>query len=177
MSFLHVHEVVCAAFFAWFSLSVLHQVRLFSSKMGRFDPLGLLPRWTFFAPNPGIYDYHIVYREVNDGDGSDLNPDTSNSWRHIQIISETAAIPLLWNPERRIAKTISDISNSIIGMLREKIAPDVVPYTPSYFLMTHLAQRGVTRGSKIEWAIVKSHGFHGNRTFSPVFVSNVHEVA
>jgi hypothetical protein len=154
MSFLHVHEVVCAAFFAWFSLSVLHQVRLFSSKMGRFDPLGLLPRWTFFAPNPGIYDYHIVYREVNDGDGSDLNPDTSNSWRHIQIISETAA-----------------------RMLRKKIAPDVVPYTPSYFLMTHLAQRGVTRGSKIEWAIVKSHGFHGNRTFSPVFVSNVHEVA
>ena len=47
----------------WFVLSALNQIDPISTRLAPYDPLGLLPRWTFFAPHPGIYDYHLLYRE------------------------------------------------------------------------------------------------------------------
>jgi hypothetical protein len=175
---MQVHQITCTLFTSWFVLSVFFQFRKLSAKMSRYDPLGLLPRWTFFAPNPGIYDYHIVYRAIAGEDTKVNESFTATSWQNIQIFRASSAIPFLWNPERRVSKTVSDATNSIIGVLRQSTkGQDLVCYTPAYFLITHLAQRATALGTKIEWAIVRSHGFRGDRVISPVFVSNVHEVA
>jgi hypothetical protein len=56
----------------WFVLSVLEQLRtilrtspgptlrVLDGCLQAVSPL--LPRWTFFAPNPGTVDYHLCYR-------------------------------------------------------------------------------------------------------------------
>jgi hypothetical protein len=176
MALSYLHQVLCALFGAWFVMSIFFQVPRYSLKMSRYDPLGLLPKWTFFAPNPGIHDYHIVRRiAANAFESSEAPaPHEVASWQNIRPLGDTQSIPFLWNPDRRIKKTLSDATNSIISVLRRsKNGGDFVPYTPAYFLITHLAQRDAVPGTRVEWAIVRSHGFVGDRAVSPVFVSNL----
>jgi hypothetical protein len=177
MALAYLHHMFCALFAAWFVLSIFFQVPRFSPKMSFYDPLGLLPKWTFFAPNPGIHDYHIVSRTIEDSaNGDEVSDD--RPWEVVRPLRDTPTVPFFWNPDRRVNKTLSDATNSILAVLRRsEHGEKVVPYTPAYFLITHLAQRNAAPGTKIEWAIVRSHGFHGDRALSPVFVSNVHGVA
>ena len=47
----------------WLVITLLAQHPRFQSVINRFNGLHVIPRWTFFAPNPGVRDYHLVIRE------------------------------------------------------------------------------------------------------------------
>ncbi len=176
--------IVAAAFAVWFLLSVGFQTSWFATKIGKFDKFGLLPRWTFFAPNPGRHDYHLVYRECGaDVDLSSLErleaaaPQLS-PWIEVPDLHEGRSLLFLWHPQRRITKTMTDIVNGLLlarGRLTER--PSLVQFTVEYFLLLHLIQRGASPAVKRQFAIVRTRGFESERERDIVFVSNFHRAA
>ena len=144
-----------------FVLSALNQIDPISRRLGPYDPLGLLPRWTFFAPHPGIYDYHLLYRECESVETPLATPQMFEEAKH--LVGPWTQVPdlypgssrfMLWNPQRRVTKTISDI---VAGMTMLSLAypklGDGMQYTTYYWLLLHLIQQQSRREGQRQFAL------------------------
>jgi len=169
-------------FAIWFALSIAYQFSAVSEKLGPFDRFALLPRWTFFAPNPGMQDHHLVYRECLSGDidlstlqAQEAASANLSSWREVTDLCPGFAIPLLWNPQRRVTKTITDVSNSLLTMRRR--SPEGAKYahfTVEYFLLLHLTMRDARAPARRQFAVLRTHGFGAERSARAIFLSKFH---
>lgn len=122
-------EVLVASFLAlWFVGSVFNQFQLkwFEKIRSNVDHFSLLPLWTFFAPNPGQTDYHLVYRDRR-ADGS------LTEWMELAITESRKFHSFVWNPEKRSKKVISDV----VATLIESIGP-VPPDEAEFAIMLSL---------------------------------------
>ncbi len=95
---------VAAVLGIWIILTLLNQerrTRRFIKHIIAYDIFGLIPIWTFFAPNPGDRDVHLLFRDrCEDG--------RITSWREVHLAGRRR-ITDLWNPRRRINKAIVDV--------------------------------------------------------------------
>jgi hypothetical protein len=95
--------VVIIALTSWFALSVLNQLSFgWAKRLTPPDVLHLIPRWTFFAPRPGMSDHHLLVRQLR-SDG---------------VLSEFRELPIrdrgrwafLLNPDKRVKKAVLDLA-------------------------------------------------------------------
>jgi len=155
---------------AWFLASVVHQFRpRWWRRVTRFDPLHLLPIWTFFAPNPGRHDLHVIYREcsgVRCGPWRQLAPPwVDRSWRWI------------WNPGRYVRKATTDFSNALLDARRTSDDQRAVLLSAAYISLLHwvMAQPSADPESNHrQFALVVTQGFGEGRELDVQFVSEVH---
>jgi hypothetical protein len=94
-------------FLIWFVLTVLNQFHRgrIIHPVKRLDVVGIIPIWTFFAPNPGRNDYHLLFR--------DMTIDESTSvWRTIEIRGRRP-FRCVWHPSRRIHKAVNDVLSQL----------------------------------------------------------------
>jgi hypothetical protein len=177
-------STLAALLVLWFVLSALNQIDPISTRLAPYDALGLLPRWTFFAPHPGIYDYHLIYRECGSLDTPLATPqmfeaakDLVGPWTQVPDLYPGPARFMLWNPQRRVTKTISDI---VAGMTMLRIAypklGDGVQCTTYYWLLLHLIEQHARRQGQRQFALIQSHGFPPARESVLFFLSNFHPV-
>lgn len=102
--------VLASAFAVWFGLSLYGQFQSpRTDTLRRYDVLQLLPIWTFFAPNPGSSDYHVIVRDRR-SDG------TISEWRDAMPIPAQTATSWVWNPMKRRQKVLVDAVASIAEM-------------------------------------------------------------
>lgn len=177
-------SVLATTLIVWFVLSALNQINPISTRLAPYDPLGLLPRWTFFAPHPGIYDYHLLYRECASLETKLTTPQMVEAakhlvgpWTQVPDINPGSARFMLWNPQRRVTKTITDLVAGLT-MLRLEF-PDLgdgIQFTSYYWLLLHLIQRESMRDAQRQFALIQSHGFPPERKSAVFFVSNFHLV-
>ena len=169
----------------WLLISALCQIQSISEWFSPYDPIGLIPRWTFFAPNPGTHDHHIVYRpcdrEIDVSTQQDWldQKDSISDWKQIIAASETGHVLLFfWNPNRRISKTISDAVGNI-NRIAAKF-PEMEKYSyvlVEYLIILNFIQTNVTSpGKKVQWAIVRTQGFSRQTAPTIVFISRFHIV-
>jgi hypothetical protein len=106
-----IRITVASVFISWLLLSAAAQVNAvrntqdksrWTRVLGWVDGwLGLIPRWTFFAPRPGINDFSLLYRfRTADGELSrwfGVTPATAVRWRDA-----------IWNPGKREKKALMD---------------------------------------------------------------------
>jgi hypothetical protein len=98
--------LVAMVLIGWFAASVVHQVQpQFWRRWAARDRLGLLPRWSFFAPNPGRHDIHVVFR---DGTGA-----TWGRWVEIGATPAPRWWRAAWNPYRYARKAVLDLVNGL----------------------------------------------------------------
>jgi hypothetical protein len=99
---------------AWTLLSILNQFEQLDFPFVRFlralDIFNLLPLWTFFAPNPGQSDYHLIYRDR-------YQNDNISEWAQIALSESRRWYSFFWNPHKRSKKVLSDIASSLIASL------------------------------------------------------------
>lgn len=176
-----VETAVMTLLAAWLAGSAAYQFRAVSNLIGRYDRFGLLPRWTFFAPNPGIHDHHLMYRECHsDADLSTPEGAASalaalSSWREVADLVPGHSYLFVWNPQRRVTKTMSDIINNLSAARHKN--PDFVRYiqfTVEYFWLLHLVLRGASPAVQRQFAVIRTHGFGSDRKAEVVFVSKFH---
>jgi hypothetical protein len=102
--------VLIPLFGLWYALTLIHQFLkvLGNNPRGLYDPLQLVPTWTFFAPLPVSVDYHVLYRDYRiEGQASE--------WKELNLLrGGTRAFIALWNPQRRIDKAIIDLSQALL---------------------------------------------------------------
>jgi hypothetical protein len=178
-----LESALAAILVIWLVLSALNQINPISTRLAPYDPLGLLPRWTFFAPHPGIYDYHLLYRECESLDAQlgtlqmvEAAKHLVGPWMQIPDICP-GSTQLCWNPQRRVTKTITDIVAGLTLLrLEYPNLGDGVQFTSYYWLLLHLIQRESRRAGQRQFAVIQSHGFPPERKSAVFFISNFHLV-
>ncbi len=123
--------LVCVLFSLWFLCTIIVQFKesKLTEKIKNYDTFSLLPLWTFFAPNPGVNDYHLLYRDENKNG-------ERTSWEEIEINENRKLLTCLWNPSKRSKKVLSDVIQNIIPMIREfEEKPQIMMFTMPYLLI------------------------------------------
>ncbi|HKF47673.1 MAG TPA: hypothetical protein VKB38_09980 [Terracidiphilus sp.] len=101
----------------WLLVSVPNQ---FTNRLGawvtRINAFGFIPKWTFFAPIPGTFNYHLIYRDLYQ-DGSAM------PWLEVDWCTGRRWFHAVWHPRRLTTKLIIDSINGlgevILHMTRE----------------------------------------------------------
>lgn len=129
--------------------------------------LGLLPYWSFFAPQPPTSDYHLLYRD-HLADGTVL------PWREVQPEKHQWWRPL-WNPQMRQTKALSDV----IGDLNLLVNPSVPPWlevSVPYLLLLHTITNcsHIPTTCSVQFLILNSPGGLSESEPEVLFLSHIH---
>jgi hypothetical protein len=166
---------------AWFVVTILNQPRrtrrLVSAIVSR-DIGGLVPVWTFFAPNPGDTDTHLLFRD-RDVEGR------VTAWREVHVAGRRHVLDL-WNPLRRINKGIVDVVYDLTkrdGRTPQPSGP--VPVTkrrmlsfPYVLLLNYVSQlRGDFGAIERQFAIVRTPGIGFRDQPNVLFVTPFHKLS
>jgi hypothetical protein len=158
---------------AWFAASVLNQFSFrWFDRIRQRDAFSLLPIWSFFAPNPGQSDYHVVYRDRR-ADGS------VSGWNEMDISDTRRPYSWLWNPEKRSKKVITDV----VAMVAEASQSPggatglvlSIPYLLVLNVVNHLqAEPAATHR---QFLIVETYGFVPVEPARALLQSDFHALA
>jgi hypothetical protein len=159
----------------WFFLTLLGQDprRKFQGTL-KLDPSGeFIPDWRFFAPRPGMHDYHLLFRdELPDGEVT--------AWKQISEIERRHPRHLLWYANRRAEKVLADSVVGIVSfnMLEERNKEDIqltVPYLTLLNYVTHQIPHA-DDARRTQFLIAASGGYDESEEPLILFLSNLHPI-
>ncbi|MGE5322718.1 MAG: hypothetical protein ACM3SW_07645 [Actinomycetota bacterium] len=157
----------------WFVLSVLNQFDLtfFKNSVAAYDRFLLLPRYTFFAPNPGCTDYRLLYRDF----GYDNQP---SPWQEVLIVRKRSWLDAVWNPEKRLSKGLFDLTQAMLIIRREYKDPAVLMTSVPYIALAHYVEclPHKTPVKYRQFMIAQSHGYLTETAPETLATSGVHSV-
>jgi hypothetical protein len=149
----------------WLAASVIGQFPgRWNEALRARDAFGLIPSWSFFAPNPARSDCHLVYRHVLD-DGGVTEWTEAFVWRS----TWTRAI---WNPDRRVEKAISDANSHLA---RRKDVGGVHWSTPYLLLLNYVSGLPAPADAvAVQFALLGSFGYDADAAPFARFLSDAH---
>jgi hypothetical protein len=159
--------VISALFAIWLLLSLIAQLPY---KIGSWvrarDPFGVIPSWSFFAPNPARTDPHLLYRHrLADG--------TVTDWTEA-FVGRPVWYRFVWNPDRRAEKAISDATSSLQRRVR---AAGVWLSLPYLLLLEHVSSLPTPHGAVgVQFALMGSWGPGATSEPFVRFVSATHSL-
>lgn len=118
---------IAGALAGWVALTAVsqHPNRTFD-RFRRRDPLGvMIPNWRFFAPDPAVHDFRLMYRY--------LHGDDATEWIEPLSIPRRTWLQGFWFPGRRRDKGLIDICGEFITYLQ--IPGLDLAGTPAYRLL------------------------------------------
>ena len=167
-----IDALVAAIFAAWFVATCLRQLPgSFAARATRWDVTGLLPVWRFFAPMPGPFDFHLVYRdELEDG--------SLTEWAEHRAPPARRWWAFAWNPDKRLRKALLDVSQELArtnaaARTREQVTISV-PYLVLLNFVSALPR--LPPAAKTQFALMVSRGAEYDEKPEFLFVSAPHAV-
>lgn len=165
--------VVVIIYVVWGAATIANQFHSWCPMWLRaLDIFGLIPVWTFFAPNPGMTDYYLLYR--------DRLPDGSfDNWKKIELKgSENGFRLALWNPTKRKHKALSDLVCSLIAVVNHRGVEAVFVSVPYILILNFITSRPHSLGTDCTQFMVLEHsGFSGEQERSRVLMmSGIHRL-
>lgn len=167
--------IVSGIFVLWFTGTIIIQFReaKISQKIKSYDFLSLLPLWTFFAPNPGVNDYHLLYREENQFG-------TRSDWKEMDINENRKLSTCLWNPNKRSKKVLCDVIQNIIPMIKEyEKTPHLIMVSLPYILILNAIMKEPkidNNAHKKQFLLSASNGYEKQGNPKLVLISEFHPV-
>lgn len=151
----------------WAVLSVFCQwdTRL-SSWIRSYDFFGLIPRWSFFAPNPVSQDSYLYYRDHGHLGAGPWRRAFQGEVRHI--------LDSFWNPLRREEKAISDAMFHVLNQSRE-VSSARLQISTSYLSVLSFVCSLPREDGFIARQFMFARQSPGQKPY-PVFVSNIHSL-
>ena len=167
---------LCLFLGVWLLLAIVNQWgEAVQRKLSRFDPCHLVPRFTFFAPNPGRTDYHLFYRSAT-------ADDHFTDWLEYAPAESRSLITALWNPGKRFRKSLTDIARVFITW-QGPSEPDghdrarILLSLPYLALLNVIASIPCETGTVArQFAILQSTGFLPDKPLTVLFRSELHRV-
>jgi hypothetical protein len=171
-------EIALAAVLgAWLLVSAAAQLAVVFprlNELGRFDLFRLVPRYHFFAPTPGVVDYHLLVRVRTQagqlGTWREMAPRPRRWWN------------FLWNPDRRARKALHDLATALQSESKTCSARALQASVPYLALLNHAmaavqSSEEPDRGSHVQFLVAVSPGVLSDEQAKPLFVSSLHPVA
>lgn len=139
----------------------------------------VLPDWRFFAPDPGVYDHHILIRTCSAGGHL-------GTWQEITEVVERRPIHAVWHPEHREEKALFDVCAELFRFIerhrKEGTNPQElaqrVQLSVAYLTLLNFASGRAREmdGTDIQFMVALSGG-HDKESPEIVFVSERHDFA
>jgi hypothetical protein len=162
--------IACAALFAlWLLVTAVCQLQgRIPDALRRLDVFSLIPRWTFFAPNPGVLDYHLLVRDRH-VDGS------LSAFREVRLGARRSLLGALWNPDKRNQKMLSDAVHSL-PILRQELSEKGMKTTLPYIAILNRVCAGQPPPLTVarQFAIVATGGSSPITEPHVLFLSELH---
>jgi hypothetical protein len=115
-------------FACWIVLTIRHAKPRGARDLSVYGPFGLLiPSWNFFAPNPGVHDYYLLFRDyLMDGE--------AGPWRNVDSFSNPRRwTTCVWNPDKLEKKALFDVVMALVQELPEELRGSSEPMPPGSF--------------------------------------------
>jgi len=169
----YVAIVVVIIYVVWSAATIANQFHSWCPTWLRaLNVFGLIPIWTFFAPNPGMTDYYLLYR--------DRLPDGSfDNWRKVELKkSENSFRLALWNPTKRKHKALSDMINSLSRLANYRGGEALIITVPYILILNFIISRPHSLGTNgTQFMILEHSGFSDEPERSRVLlVSGIHRL-
>jgi hypothetical protein len=93
-----------------FLLTILKEIKKFDFIWNRVPKfMQFIPNWSFFAPTPNMFDYHLLYRVIS-------NNGKVQEWTQVYSVKDKRPMRcFLWHPEKIFAKAFLDISLDLLN--------------------------------------------------------------
>lgn len=168
--------IVAGIFITWILATCVCQFKetKLSSWLKKFDTFSLIPLWTFFAPNPGTKDYHLLYREKSrNGEVSD--------WIEIDIQENRRFWSFLWNPRKRTKKVLSDIIQGLVPMIpsSKKKSNSIMLSLPYMLVLNVVGLQKAQTGDhdSRQFVLAESEGYANDAPPNLILLSPYHPVS
>jgi hypothetical protein len=163
--------VVGAVVVLWVLVTIFAHFPPLQYWINRVDQCHLVPRWNFFAPNPGDRDYHLVVRNrCEDG--------RLTEWRNVPIYVPRPRLACVWHPQKRAAKVLNDAVQSLRFLQRqERVSDSGLPFSLPYLLLLSVASRAAAappEAVELQFAIIEATGHDDARPLRCAFLSGYH---
>jgi hypothetical protein len=163
-------NAVSAVLGLWLAVSALGQLGLQPVQwLRRMDFLGIVPVWTFFAPNPATGDVYLVYRD-----------DAFRRWTEIRVRQPRRSwLATLWNPDRRAAKALFDISTQLSQISTAARDANSIQLSVPYLTLLEFVGSEAARqpaANATQFMLLSDHGLDKGSDPVPVFVSGWHSL-
>jgi hypothetical protein len=133
------------------------------------DACAYLPTWTFFAPNPGVTDTRVLWREQ-------LADGTVSHWH--ELVPPCGGLArAVWNPTKRARKGVTDCAPMIVRLVaRNKTSVLPMLSLPYLMLVQHVAGLpGSPLSVARQFTVINTQGSdEGDGLFRLLFVSHWH---
>ncbi len=166
----NVGEVAIAVVFAvWWVISAFNQFHsgAWTFRLRCHIPLGLIPLWTFFAPNPARADTRIVWR-VEHAHGW-------SGWQEMYFGFAPAWRRWIINPELTFNKAVSDLVRSLTPVHPDSSDRSVL-FSSGYLTLLSLVHAEAASQSRhaVQFAVVRTAIGAATRNLDILFLSEPH---
>jgi hypothetical protein len=168
-----VDVALAAIFILWMIGTVLRQLPYSGAKrLLTYDWIGIFPLWSFFAPQPGGSDFHLLYRDqIREGENT--------GWMEHFKDSPRGRWAWVWNPDRRLRKALLDIAQELAidqasGVSRQAIVLSV-PYLALLNFVSNVPRSFPATGT--QFAVMMSDGAIHDQHPKVLFLSSFHPLA
>jgi len=149
--------VVITVYVVWLAATIVNQFHSWCPKwLKAVNVFALIPIWTFFAPNPGMTDYYLLYR--------DRLPDGSlDNWKKIELkASDNGFRVALWNPTKRKHKALTDLVSTLTQVVKRQGSEGLVVSVPYILILNFITSRPHSLGTDGTQFMVLEHGGFSN---------------
>lgn len=162
-------------FFAFFLtlvvlLSLVREIKRFDFIWNRFPTLMLfIPTWSFFAPIPNMFDYHLVFRRVGKNN-------QFYEWVPVfKIPDKRPWYAFLWNPEKRFLKGFLDVVQDLVTFAKKvKDSRQVCTSVPYLLILNYLDSLNHDQNTeKIQFMVLGNSRLYDHEV---VFTSEMHPI-
>ena len=162
-----------AVFSVWFLLTVAFQRNNQLSRLTiRFDRFTLIPKWSFFTPDPGASNYHFIYRSRDDE--TIVSP-----WLELNLSPRGALFPL-WNPRKRYREGMIELFQ-LLALSNINNSAERLQFTAPYIILLNAARKrlggSLSAQSFYQFAVVETRGPSGASAPRVRFYSLTHPVS
>jgi len=160
-------------FFVWFLLTIAFQKNNKLSRFtARFDRFTLIPRWSFFAPDPGASNYHFIYRSRDD-------KTVASPWLELDLSPRAFLFPI-WNPRKRYREGMIELFQ-LLALFSLNNSAERLQFTAPYIILLDVARKRL-EGSLppqafYQFALVETRGPSGASMPRVRFYSLTHPVS
>lgn len=172
--------IIIGVFIIWGIASIFYQFKLTAAALNKYNYFSLIPKWTFFAPIPKTTDYVLYYQDYDEKEDMLYPP--------VEIIlhpdnSLKSAFKFIWNPEKRVLKSVTDLTKIIINYrkkYKKKVAQNSLIlelYSPYLVMVNYVANhaRPTSQNCKRRFMVYSSYGFFSTKKPVKTFESYFHE--
>jgi hypothetical protein len=160
-------------FLFWFFCTIANQFNTsLSKRVKKADLFNLIPKWTFFAPNPGTTDLILLYQEIS-------REGIPSGFTEIPLLRRDLLIPAIFNPRKRLKKSLQDLVRglsraAVSGRLNKNNIRVSLNYIAILNFLTRIDKRTDTQ--KVQFMILRSEEGKNSGTVELVILSDLHDV-